>query len=240
MHLFHCELTLHDTLFFATREMGTLFETERFIHNYALAYALFGDTLVNRPYFCDSYRPEYADDLEHLNDVAVYVTPAQPLSWDYLLITWKMGQVSYYRKSEQFGSESKRNYPANIGRAKELAPESVFEFYVLSEEPITLPRWIRLGKWMSKAQVNVKEIKDLENKKRKGAFVAACTFNPLDVPAGALEVFDIVSMPPSSLVTNARLEGDYYEVGGRGRGLPVNMRFIVPDFQAKSVLRNRK
>ena len=240
MYLLHCELTLHDTLFFATREMGTLFETERFIHNYALAYALFGDTLVNRPYFCDSYRPEYAEDLGRLNEMAVYVTPAQPLSWDYLLITWKMGQVSYYRKSEQFGSESKRNYPANIGRAKELAPESVFEFYVLSEEPISLPRWIRLGKWMSKAQVDVKEIKDVDNRMKKGAFIAACTCNPLDIPVGALEVFDIVSMPPSSLVTNARLDGDYYEVGARGRGLPMNMRFTFPDLQQKMAAHSKK
>lgn len=240
MYLFHCELTLHDTLFFATREMGTLFETERFIHNYALAYALFGDTLVNRPYFCDSLKPEYPEDLEHLNEVAVYVTPAQPLSWDYLLITWKMGQVSYYRKSEQFGSESKRNYPANIGRAKELAPESVFEFYVLSREPIILPRWIRLGKWMSKAQVKIREVKDVEDSKKKGPYMAACTFNPLDVPAGALEVFDIVSMPPSSLITNARLDGEYYEVGERGKGLPVNMRFTFPDSQHKVAGRGRK
>ena len=240
MHLFHCELTLQDTLVFATREVGTLFETERFIHNYALAYALFGDTLVNKPYFCDSYRPEYAEDLGHLNDMDVYVTPAQPLSWDYLLITWKMGQTSYYRKSERFGSESKQNYPANIGRAKELAPESVFEFYVLSEEPISLPRWIRLGKWMSKAQVDVKEIKDVDNRMKKGAFIAACTCNPLDIPVGALEVFDIVSMPPSSLVTNARLDGDYYEVGARGRGLPMNMRFTFPDLQQKMAAHSKK
>src|SRR5579872_1645096 len=240
MHLFHCELTLHDTLFFATREMGTLFETERFIHNYALAYALFGDTLVSRPYFCDSYRPEYEADLGHLNDVAVYVTPAQPLSWDYLLITWKMGQVSYYRKSEQFGSESKRNYPANIGRAKELAPESVFEFCVLSNELISLPRWIRLGKWMSKARVVVKEMKEVESQTRQGAFASAWALNPLDIPVGMLDVFDIVSMPPSSLVINARLEGNYYEVGGRGRGLPVNMRFTIPNLQTRPVLRSKK
>ena len=239
MHLLHCELTLHDTLFFATREMGTLYDTERFIHNYALAYALFGDTLVKRPYFCDSYSPEYADDLGHLNDVAVYVTPAQPLTWDYLLITWKMGHTSYYRKSEQFGSESKRNYPANIGRAKELAPESVFEFYILSNELIPLPRWIRLGKWMSKAQIEVKEIKEIENQKRNGAFIAACALNPLDIPTGMLGVFDIISMPPSSLVTSARLEGYYFEVGGHSRGLPVNMRFTIPDFQQKTSLRSK-
>ena len=227
MNLLSCKLTLHDTLFFATREMGTLFETERYLHNYALAYALFGDTLMNRPFFCDSYESAYKEDLGHLNEVAVYVTPAQPLTWDYLLITWKMGQTSYHSKSEKFG-DVKRNYPINIGRAKELAPESVFEFYILSQKPVIVPRWIRLGKWMSKAEVEVQEIKEVAARKRSGSFISACTLNPLDVPVEMLDVFDIVSMPPSSLVTNARLQGDYYEIGGKGRGLPANMRFTVP------------
>ena len=46
-----CRLTLHDTVFYATREMGTLFETERFLHNYALSYALFNDRYIQVPYF---------------------------------------------------------------------------------------------------------------------------------------------------------------------------------------------
>ncbi len=77
-------------------------------------------------------------------------------------------------------------------------------------------------------------------RKRNGTFIAACALNPLDVPAGTLEVFDIVSVPPSSLVTNARLSGDYYEVGGPARGLPVNMRFTIPEFQQKVRSVNRK
>src|SRR5690242_8223247 len=127
MYLLRCQLTLHDTLFFATREIGTLYETERYIHNYAISYALFGDSLIRRPFFCDSYRPTYAEDLQILNNAALYVTPAQPLTWEYILVTWKFEQGNYYSRSEKFG-ESKRNYPANIGRAKELAPESIFEF----------------------------------------------------------------------------------------------------------------
>src|SRR5207248_4766968 len=118
---------------------------------------------------------------------------------------------------------NKRNYPINIGRAKELAPESVFEFYILSQEPVILPHWIRLGKWMSKAEVEVKGTQEVAAQKRTGSFAASCTLNPLDVSAEMLEVFDIVSMPPSSLVTHARLQGDYYEIGGTGRGLPIGM-----------------
>lgn len=228
MYLLRCRLTLHDTLFFATREMGTLFETERYLHNFALSYALFGDTILSRPSFTDSYRPRYREELALLNAAGIYVLPAQPLVWDYLLITWKIGQVTYYRRPERFGA-SGRNYPANIGRAKEIAPESIFECYVLSEEPLRLPRWIRLGKWHSKALVETEEV---ALKMRTGAFASACALNPLDVPDGVLRTFDIVAMPPSSLVSNARLEGSYYEVGGSEQGIPAGMRYTIPEAPA--------
>jgi CRISPR-associated protein Csc1 len=202
--------------------MGTLYETGQYLHNYALTYAFFNDTRIQVPYFCNSYRPTYADDMGLLQQAGVYVTPALPLKTEYLLVTWKMGQVDYYRKSEQFGG---RNYPANIGRAKELAPESTFTCYVLSEQPLTLPRWIRLGKWHSKTHVEVEEIKVNE---RDGPFTAVCPLNPLDVPMGMLHAFDIISMPPASLVANARLVGRYYEISGTGRGIPVGLRYNIP------------
>ncbi len=227
MNLFQCKLTLHDTLYFATREMGSLFETERYIHNYALAYALFSNTLLATPSFCNTHRPSYADDLDVLNQEHIYITPAQPIVWDYILVTWKIGQTTYYRKSEKFG-ESKRNYPANIGRAKELAPESIFRFYVLSQRELPFPHWIRLGKWMSKAHVEITKIEVAEGSKRQGNFTAVCALNPLDVVKKTLQTFDIISMPPSSLVTNARLEGSYYEIDGSARGIPADMHFTIP------------
>lgn len=226
MHLLRCTITLHDSVYYATREMGTLFETERYFHNYALSYALcnewtrFGE-LLNRPFFCNSYRPEYATDLTPLNERGLYVSPANPLNYDYLLLTWKIGQTTYYRKPEQFGG---RNYPANIGRAKELAPESTFECYVFSQQPIILPRWIRLGKWHSKALV---EWESVAVQEKTGAFMCPVPLNPLDVKPGMLRTFDIISMPPASLVANARLDGRFYDLG-QGRGLPVGMSYTFP------------
>jgi CRISPR-associated protein Csc1 len=217
MHIARCRLTLHDTLFYATREMGTLYETERYIHNYALSYALFNDSIIRVPYFCASYKPKYADDLEKLNEVGIYVTPARPLVWDYVLATWKMAQVTYYRKPERFGG---KNYPVNIGRAKELAPGSTFEFFVLSQEPVSLPYWIRLGKWMSKAKVAILSVQTGK------PFIAACPLNPLDTPYQA-SAFDLISMPPVSLINNARLVGAYYEVGGIN--LPVGMKYVFQE-----------
>lgn len=48
-----------------------------------------------------------------------------------------------------------------------------------------------------------------------------------DVPPGILRAFDIVSMPPLSLVANARCSGDYYVISA-GIGLPVGLRYTVP------------
>lgn len=222
MHIARCRLTLHDTLFYATREMGTLYETERYIHNYALSYALFNDTIIRVPYFCASYKPNYPKDLGKLNEIGIYVTPARPLGWDYVLATWKMAQVTYYRKPERFGG---KNYPVNIGRAKELGPGSTFEFFVLSEEPVTLPRWIRLGKWMSKAEVAILSAQFSKVRRAGKPFIAACPLNPLDTPLQTI-AFDLISMPPVSLINNARLMGAYYEIDGFK--LPVGMKYTFP------------
>jgi len=222
MHIIRCRLTLHDTLFYATREMGTLYETARHIHNYALSYALFNDAMIRVPYFCASYRPDYPGDLAKLNAARIYVTPARPLHWDYILTTWKMAQVAYYRKPERFGG---KNYPRNIGRAKELAPESVFEFFVLGPAAVKLPRWIRLGKWMSKAEIQI--IWQGQTAKKSGPFIVSHPLNPLDVP-GRLTTFDLISMPPVSLVANARLESEYYELPGKMH-LPAGMRYTFPE-----------
>jgi len=40
MHIQRCTLTLQESVYYATREMGTLYETGNYLHNYALTYAL--------------------------------------------------------------------------------------------------------------------------------------------------------------------------------------------------------
>ncbi|MBI4673594.1 MAG: type I-D CRISPR-associated protein Cas5/Csc1 [Chloroflexi bacterium] len=225
MFITRCTLTLHDSLFFATREMGTLYETERYIHNYALSYALFNERLIRVPYFCASYRPNYAQELGLLNQNGIYVTPARPLQWSYLLVTWKMGQVTYYRRPERFGEGGGHNYPMNYGRAKELAPESVFEFFVIHQAPVKLPRWIRLGKWASKALVETQEMREI--KEQEGEFGASCPLNPLDVPRTPI-IYDLISMPPVSLIQNAHLRGEYYEADEGRIKIPKGMRYTFP------------
>jgi CRISPR-associated protein Csc1 len=216
MHIYRCQITLHESLFFATREIGRLYETGRYLHNYALTYA-FG--LAHAPYFASLQVPHYPDELRPLNDVGLYVTPALPMEVSFGLATFKYGEEPSHTEMLQ----GTRNTPS-FGRAKELAPESTFVCYVLSATPIALPRWIRLGKWHSKALV---ETEAIMVKLRNDAYMAAGPLNPLDVPPNTLRAFDIISMPPSSLVANARCHGEHYEVE-RGVGLPAGLRYSFP------------
>lgn len=221
-----CRLTLHDGLYFATREIGLLFETERYIHNYALSYALFNDSLIRLPFFTPAQRPTYADDLALLNQAGLYVTPARPVLVDYQLVTYKIAQVTYHQRAERFGAP---NYPRNIGRVKELAPGSTFDFFVLGEGgDLPLPHWIRLGKWMSKAEIEVRA--DSRLPLHAGEYLCRHPLNPLDLGLNRLGVFNIISMPPVSLVESARLTGQYISVEtDRGTiDLPAGMAYTFP------------
>jgi len=216
MWLAQCRVTIHEPLFYATREIGRLYETGRYLHNYALTYAL---GLAHSSFFNAEQVPHYAPDLAVLNEQPVYVSPAQPLDVHFQLATFKYGEEQLHVEMLQ----ATRNTPS-FGRAKEIAVGSRFECYVVSDHPIALPRWIRLGKWHSKALVAVEQV---AVKEKTGPFVCPVPLNPLDVPRGMLRTFDIISMPPASLVTNARLEGAFYDLG-HGLGLPIGMRYTFP------------
>jgi len=215
MHIYECRLTLHEPLFHATRETGRLYETGRYLHNYALTYAL---GFAQSPWFHQEQVPHYQTDLEPLNG-QIYVTPAEPLAVTFQLATFKYGEEVLHVEMHQ----ATRNTPS-FGRAKELAPESMFRCFVLSSTELHLPRWVRLGKWHSKARVTVAE---LPVQQRSQGYRAACPLNALDLPPGVLQVCDIVSMPPASLVANAHCTGDHYAVAG-GQGIPVGLRYNIP------------
>ena len=218
MDIYLCRLTLHENLYYATREIGRLYETGHCLHNYALTYAL---GLAVSPYFHARQLPHYREDLDPLNARAVYVTPARGLEVQYVMNTFKYASNLYHVEMEK----SSRNTPT-FGRAKEVAVGSVFEFAVLSEhERLRLPRWVRLGLWRSKAQLTVQEMAC--EAPRSGIFTAALPLNPLDL-SGQLLVFDLISMPPVSLLLNAQIDGTYYELTN-GLRIPAGMMYRFPD-----------
>jgi len=117
-----------------------------------------------------------------------------------------MAAVPYY----SFTPKESKNRVV-FGRAKELAPGSTFEFFILTDEKRPIPRWVRLGKWMSKAEIihswytaGAENAKIEESKQPQ---LVACPINPLDIAKSRLSTFDIVVMPPASLLTNVRVTG---------------------------------
>ena len=220
MRLTLYRLTFHENLFYATREVGRLYETGRYLHNYALTYAL---GLANAPYFQSLQSPNYAEELGALNQKGIYVTPARGLDVRYQLVTFKFANNAYRVKMEQ-GS---RNIPS-FGRAKEIAVGSAFEFGVIHQETLKLPRWVRMGLWRSKGLLEVlgeAESKPVPEKTQ----TAGLPLNPLDVD-GNFQIYDLISMPPSSLVDNARLETNWLkaEVTSRIVYFPAGMKYTFP------------
>jgi CRISPR-associated protein Csc1 len=219
MALYHCILTLHDNVFFATREMGILYETEKYLHNWGLSFSLFSVNYIPQPYRLQgelAQKPTYLDanaerNLLHLNQAGIYVFPAQPLNWSYQINTFKAAQVTYYAKSKQFGDKgADKNYPINYGRAKELAVGSQYRTYIIAPDNITIPRWIRLGKWAAKIRVETIKIPNNLLQTKSGNYNCLHPLNPLDISNNTrILLYNRIVMPPASLISQAQLSGEY-------------------------------
>lgn len=227
--IYRCTLELHDSLYFATREIGRLYETEPILHNYGLCYALGlvdsdrHATMVSEEhtyrYFCPEQVPKYQEHLTPLNQQGIYVTPARAISHATVLNTWKYANNNYHVEMEK----TQKNIPS-FGRAKEIAPESQFECFILTQQPLSLPRWVRLGKWASKAEVTTEELS--KPKQSEGEFTFPHPLNPLDVMFNHQVLsYDTVNMPPVSLIRNVRIRGQYYETGGLKIPAQMSYRF---------------
>jgi len=228
--VYRCHLELHDSVYYATREIGRLYETEPVIHNYALCYALglvdselYSTTVPEEHsyrYFCPEQVPKYEEHLTPLNQQSIYVTPARSISHAAILNTWKYANNNYHVEMEK----TQKNIPS-FGRAKEIAPESQFEFFVISQKEIKLPKWIRLGKWMSKAELTVQQLS--KPKTTEGVFTCVYLLNPLDVMfTNQVISYDVVNMPPVSLIQNVQIQGQYYQFEDiKDLKIPVRMEY---------------
>ncbi len=248
-YVYRCELALWEHTFFSSREISAFFQTEPLIGNYALAYAL---GLAQAPYHSDA-SVRYALDLAPLNRRGIYVTPgtvlgeakftlsqfnAQPDTYWYafgnnaIIVRPDDGRAvkegpNWYIVKPTTGERRKvgaSNFPQH-GRIKMLALGNRVVCYVLSREPITLPRYIRLGKWMSKAAVEVSYT--VSEPEPKQNITVPIFLNPADLPnPGALRVFDLVSVHPVPLIRNSVLTGEFLRAPD-GAWLPAGMHFGV-------------
>ncbi|MBD2482150.1 type I-D CRISPR-associated protein Cas5/Csc1 [Planktothrix sp. FACHB-1365] len=230
--IYRCTIELHDSLYFATREIGRLYETEPILHNYALCYAL---GLIDNPsyqttvaeedsyrYFCPEQVPKYEQHLTPLNQQGIYVTPARTVNYTAVLNTWKYANNNYHVEMEK----TQKNIPS-FGRTKEIAPESKFEFFIITENSLKLPKWIRLGKWASKAELTIEELPQ-PKRHPENEFIFPYPLNPLDVMfTHQVLSYDTINMPPVSLIRNVRMRGEYYsvQIGKETLKIPAQMQY---------------
>jgi CRISPR-associated protein Csc1 len=251
IHVYRCELVFLEHVFFSSREISNFFQTEPLLGNYALAYA-FG--LARSPYH--SQGPvRYAQDLGPLNEQGVYVTPGTILGRPRFVLGQFNAQAdaywyaftsnaivvrdddqravkkgpNWYLVDPRSGRERKyrpNNYPQH-GRIKMLALGNRAVSYVLSREPLFLPRYIRLGKWMSKASLTMTH--STARKATRLEEQVPVFLNPADLPhPERLHIYDLVSIHPVPLVRNAVVSGEFVRAPD-GVWLPAGMRFGVGD-----------
>lgn len=249
--IYRCALRLLEPTFFSTREISDLYQTEAFIGHVALCYAL---GLAPSRYYNDGKTIHYRDDLTALNERGIYVTPAtiasparftlgqfnaQPDSYwsamgnNALVVvpqgmwaekdgnTWYVTDGATRRK---YGVENRPQF----GRIRSLAIGNEAEFFIISQTELTLPSYIRLGKWMSKAQLTFKPAR-ITGEQADGAIPLLLA--PADLASTTqLLAYDLLNVAPTPLVRNSRIVGPCYILDQKTI-LPQGMRFNLEGFR---------
>ena len=229
-------------IWFASREVGRLADTEPYFLNTALYYAL---GLASGRYVDRLFEPTYLDDTADIAD-KIYVTPATPLEATTNRITsiYNTSGDDYatINYSAQDDPDEGRNLPS-YGRRRVLGHGNELRCYVLgrgmdaSELDSELPGYVRLGKKRGKARV---ETKPLAVETRSGEYElghAVGAYDSTQTPTG-----DLITkrMRPTPLVVQATYDGSYLELSprhsegendpsesdGRAVSLPADVQFL--------------
>lgn len=233
------ELWCAEPIFFASRELSDCYYTEGTIGNYALAYALGWARSPYRLTGKEAGRPRYLEDLTPLAHEC-YVLPAwsaqgsptfrferfNALSDAYWYamtnnrVATAREDISRVRQGDKPSTFRPSNYP-QTGRLRLIERNNCFHTLVLGDRE--LPEYIRVGKFMSKVRVTILDETALVNLPT-AEYTCQAYLNTADLPSELnLLSFDLISMPPASLMKNLRFQGDAWQAGQFI--LPANLRF---------------
>ena len=223
------ELWCAEPVFFASRELSDTYYTEGAIGNYALAYAL---GWARSPYHLtgkDTGRPRYSEDLTPLAHQC-YILPAWPLggtasfrferfnalsdSYWYAMTNNRVATAREDLPLKRTGKKPNTFRPSNFpqtGRLRMIERGNRFQTIVFGDRP--LPDYIRVGKFMSKVRVEiVQELSVLDLP--EGEYQCRAYLSTADIPPGLdIRSFDLISMPPTSLLKNLVFYGAAWQVG---------------------------
>ncbi|HEY9847971.1 MAG TPA: type I-D CRISPR-associated protein Cas5/Csc1 [Leptolyngbyaceae cyanobacterium] len=234
------ELWCAEPVFFASRELSDTYYTEGAIGNYALAYA-FG--WVNSPYRLQGEatgRPTYKEDLEPLAN-ACYVLPASPINGRVRFRFERFNALSdsyWYSMTNNRVATAREDVPTfritgkkpnsfrasnfpQTGRLRMIERGNRFQTLVFGDRE--LPAYIRLGKFQSKVKVNV--VAELPvTLLPAGKYQSQFYLSVADLPPNIeLLSFDLISMPPASLLKNLNFQAEAWGVGEAI--VPANLHF---------------
>lgn len=195
-------IELEDYLFFASAEKGKVAETAPLLHNYALAYAM---SWAVSPYYYKYQAPEYSQHLQPLNEKGIYIFPASATEVTHRLMQYNTTSESFLMTRAQ-----SLGYP-NWGFIKCIRPGARFETYSLSHKSLSFPTWIRLGKWMSQARLEVEEITPEPGKGKQSPVM----LNVQDLPKTPDYFTSMYNVLPTRLVKEAewKEETEGYRIG---------------------------
>ncbi|MHA1137769.1 MAG: type I-D CRISPR-associated protein Cas5/Csc1 [Candidatus Thorarchaeota archaeon] len=226
-------LTCHDFLFYASQDYGASARPVSIIGNYALMYAINRKISSVRSVVTGT-TPLYD---EHLPLMEIYATPASPMGTGSIKGNPKIGfsniefnsQLEISRITWNSTGESllwameaeKINIP-KVGSYYKFNPLATFYFYTMGGP---IPRVIRIGKKLIPARL---ELEPMKVKEKSGKFKSTCPVNVADLPAETQILGgSLLTVPPSPLLLNAELEGEYIEgVDSKGQShrIPVPMK----------------
>lgn len=233
------ELWCAEPVFFASRELSDTYYTEGVIGNYALAYAL---SWARSPYRLtgrDTGRPRYIEDLTPLNQTC-YILPAWSAtgsptfrferfnalsdSYWYAMTNNRVATARQdmlrVRQGDKPSTFRPSNYP-QTGRLRMIERGNRFHTLVFGDRE--LPEYIRLGKFMSKVRVAILDEKPLVHLP-PADYTSKAYFSTADLPTGInLLSFDLISMPPTSLLKNLRFHAEAWQIGDYI--VPANLQF---------------
>ena len=104
-----------------------------------------------------------------------------------------------------------------------LAIGNKAKFYIISKTELEIPKYIRLGKFMSKAKIKTRKVKFgvFNGLKRIEMYL-----NPNDIDQNRVKSFDLLNIHPTPLIKNSEITGKFYEIYNLDVFLPTDMRFI--------------
>jgi CRISPR-associated protein Csc1 len=201
---------------FASREVGRLADTEPYVLNTALYYAL---GFASGRYVDRKFEPTYIEDTDAVAD-EVYVTPAAPvpapgsssIQTDYITST-------YNARGDEYATVnySKQNLPS-FGRRRVLGHGNHLRCYLVpkSESVRTIhervPQYIRLGKKRGKARVDTRLV---EAQRETGEYELGHPLGAYDHAEPPTGNVITKRMQPTPLILQGDYEGDYIAISTR-------------------------